>query len=128
MVLIQHVALCMDSKDHARSFYQDVLQAELIKEFEISKSLINEIFSITVNVNKIKVMVFETENLIFEVFINPGIMNNSFNHVCISVDNLSGFLNQCKNMNLSIFKIPKDDKNLIFIKDYSGNLFEIKEK
>lgn len=128
MVLIQHVALSMDTKDHARSFYQELLNGELIKEFVISKSLVEKIFSIKIFDDHISVMVFEIENLLFEIFISNKKISTGFNHVCISVENLNGFMKQCQSMNITILKIPKNDKTLIFIKDFSGNLFEIKEK
>ncbi len=128
MVLIKHVALCMDSKDHARSFYQDLLNAELVKEFEVSKSVVKQIFSIDIDQQHLTVMVFENENLLFEIFISKKIARNGLDHVCISVDNLNGFIKQCQSMNITVLKIPKNNKTLVFIKDFSGNLFEIKEK
>ena len=128
MVIIKHVALCMDSTDHARSFYQELLHAELVKEFEVSKSLVNQIFSIDIDQEQVSVMVFEIENVLFEIFITKKIVQSRFDHVCISVDNLNVFIKQCQSMNLTVLKIPKNNKTLLFIKDFSGNLFEIKEK
>ena len=128
MVLIKHVALCMDSKDHARSFYQDVLHAELVKEFFISSSLVKDIFSMDIEEEILSVMVFEVENMLFEIFIHDKLVPSSFNHVCISVDDLKGFIKQCRKLNLAVLNIKKEEKILVFIKDYSGNLFEIKVK
>ena len=128
MVLIQHVALCIDSKEHAELFYQDLLHADFVKEFNISKLLIKQIFSIEPDQEQTSVMVFKTENILFEIFISKRILQTNFNHVCISVDNLTTFTQECQSKNVPVLKIPKDNKTLIFIKDFSGNLFEIKEK
>ena len=128
MVLVKHVALCMDSKVHARSFYQDLLHADFVKEFEISSSLVKDIFSIDIEKETLSVMVFEIENMLFEIFINNNTASSSFDHVCISVGDLNGFVKQCHKLNIPVSKITKDDKILVFIKDYSGNLFEIKVK
>jgi len=128
MVLVQHVALCMDTKEHAELFYQDLLHADFVKEFNISKSLIKQIFSVNLDQEQISVIVFKAENMIFEIFISKMILQKSFNHVCISVKNLPTFIEECQCINVPVLKIPKDNKILIFVKDFSGNLIEIKEK
>jgi hypothetical protein len=118
----------MDTKEHAELFYQDLLHADFVKEFNISKSLIKQIFSVNLDQEQISVIVFKAENIIFEIFISKMILQKSFNHVCISVKNLPTFIEECQSMNVPVLKIPKDNKTLIFVKDFSGNLFEIKEK
>lgn len=126
MVELKHVALCMDSKEHAQQFYMELLHARLVKEFEVSPILVNQIFGFDVHQN-VAVMVFEVENQQFEIFISQTKQKTSFDHVCLSVENLSAFLSNCEKMKLPVYIIPRGEKELVFIKDFHGNLFEIKE-
>jgi len=127
MVLMKHIALQMDSKVHAEQFYKDLLHAQLVKEFQVSPDLVKQIFNIDI-LHDVTVMVFEIKNQQFEVFISTIQQNDRFDHVCLGIDDVSGFLSKCREFNLSIYRIPKGEKELVFIKDFCGNLFEIKEK
>jgi hypothetical protein len=118
----------MDSKDHALQFYVHLLNAQLVKEFQISRDLVQQIFGIKHEEDDLPVMVFEIENQQFEIFIITKKLGNIFDHVCVSVENVNGFIRQCREMNLEVSFIPKGEKELVFIKDFVGNLFEIKEK
>jgi hypothetical protein len=64
----------------------------------------------------------------FEIFIADSSSNSTrqIEHLCLEVDDLNDFLNKCNILGVEVVKIPKGDKTLIFIKDFDGNLFEIK--
>jgi catechol 2,3-dioxygenase-like lactoylglutathione lyase family enzyme len=47
-------------------------------------------------------------------------------HVCLEVDDLQDFLKKCRDLDVEISQIPKGDRTLTFIRDFDGNLFEIK--
>jgi len=47
-------------------------------------------------------------------------------HTCLEVDNFEVFLENCSRLNVDVARIPKGDKILTFIRDFDGNLFEIK--
>lgn len=128
MVELKHVALTIDSKEHAIQFYEKILQGKRVKEFEISSDLVNQIFSISVS-HEIAVMVFEVESAVFEIFIvDDHQVAERFDHVCISVNDMHIFKKQCLQQGLRVSIIPKGEKELVFIQDFVGNLFEIKQK
>lgn len=118
----------MDSRDHAIQFYVNLLNAYLVKEFQISRDLVQRIFAIETEREDLSVMVFEIENQQFEVFITSEKRDNCFDHICISVENVKAFIHLCQKMDLEVSFVPKGEKELIFVKDFVGNLFEIKEK
>ncbi|CAB1080301.1 hypothetical protein D1AOALGA4SA_7985 [Olavius algarvensis Delta 1 endosymbiont] len=64
----------------------------------------------------------------FEIFVtdqcNPS--PRPIEHLCLAVDDLPGFIEKCRSMQVEVARIPKGDKTLTFIKDFDGNLFEIK--
>lgn len=128
MVLLSHVALTMDSMSHAVGFYEKLLNARLIKEFQVSNDLVMNIFGIDTEESEISVLVFEIENSQFEIFITGEKHVNRFDHVCIEVENMKSFIKQCTELDVIVSLIPKGEKKLVFIQDFVGNLFEIKEK
>ena len=44
----------------------------------------------------------------------------------LEVDDLSGFIEKCRSMSVEITQVPKGDNTLTFVRDFDGNLFEIK--
>ena len=67
-------------------------------------------------------------NIRFEIFITKKEEKHGYGHICIDVNNKKEFLDRCKKYGIEPMIINKDGKNLLFVKDFSGNLFEIKEK
>ena len=69
------------------------------------------------------------ENIHFEIFITGGIKINSgkIAHLCLEVSDLAVFVQKCRRLNVDVAQFPKGDKTLTFIRDFDGNLFEIKE-
>lgn len=128
MVELKHVALTIDSKVHAVEFYEHLLQGKRVKEFEISSDLLKQIFSISAS-HDLSVMVFEVGSIVFEIFIvDDQQVAERFDHVCISVNDMHIFKKQCLQKGLKVSIIPKGEKELVFIQDFVGNLFEIKQK
>ena len=64
----------------------------------------------------------------FEIFIYSHIQNkkNGIDHACLQVPDRDDFLNRCQSLGVEIKRIPKEDKTLVFVFDFDGNLFEIK--
>ena len=62
---------------------------------------------------------------VFEVFITQKVVKHYFEHVFIKVNNKKEFIEKCKNYGLEPYKINKEEKQLLFVKDFSGNLFEV---
>jgi catechol 2,3-dioxygenase-like lactoylglutathione lyase family enzyme len=77
---------------------------------------------------ELKIINYIGKDLHFEVFISSRI-NNKYRqiaHLCLEVDALSEFIQKCRGLGVEISRIPKGDKFLTFVKDFDGNLFEIK--
>ena len=126
MLEMKHVALSMDTRDHAIEFYQNVLGAELKKEFRVPKELVFQIFSINIDTG-LDVLVFEINGSQFEIFLYDKLKRDCLDHVCIAVEDRFGFIRKCKENGLPVSIIAKDKKEIVFIKDFVGNLFEVKK-
>ena len=124
--MIHHVALQYCNEENANIFFNKILGYNVEKEFSISSDLSNKIFGID---EETKVIVFEKEGYRFEIFISDkNIIDTGFNHICIVVESKDEFIKSCKNFNLKTEIIDKNGKQLLFVKDFSNNYYEIKEK
>lgn len=120
-----HVALQYSDRTQAEIFFSKILNLHLNKTFSLSKELSNEIFKIN---EEVTVDVYCNEESYFEIFITKIKNHNSFNHVCIEIDNKKDLIERCKKYNIEPLFVKKGKKTLFFIRDFSDNLFEIKEK
>jgi len=124
-MILRHVGLTSSSEEKADVFYADLLG--LIKS--APKMLPLELAKAIFNADRELVMInYQNEDIHFEIFITGSDGGNSrkIEHTCLEVDNLAGFLEKCRGLSIDISRIPKGDKTLTFIKDFDGNLFEIK--
>ncbi len=122
-VRMQHVALQYKNKSESDIFFREILGLELIKEFKLSKLLAKQIFNVSEEIN---VFLYANKDLAFEIFITDYKTEYFFNHVCIKVPDKEEFVKKCKNNDLKPFFVEKGDKKLLFVKDFSDNLYEIK--
>lgn len=122
---ILHIALQYKDRKQAEIFFTKVLKLNLIKTFDLSKELSNQIFG--KNEDAI-VDVYANDYSCFEIFISKTLINHNYEHTCIEIKDKEEFINRCKKYGIEPFFVKKDLKKLLFIKDYAGNLYEIKEK
>ena len=120
---MKHVALNYNKKEKADIFFAEILGLKLIKSFPLSKKLSEKIFNIA---EEADIMIYENENMSFEIFITKKIQNHIFDHICIEIEDKEEFIRRCKKYSLDPYFVDKGDKKLLFVKDFPGNLFEIK--
>jgi len=123
---LNHVALVCSSEQRADDFYEGVLELRKIKSSVVSSELCRQIFDID---NECQVLVYGDSLFTVEVFLAtpaPG-RETSFEHICVEVKNIEKFVNRSEAMQVEVNRVPKGDRLLTFVKDYDGNLFEIKE-
>ncbi len=126
-MILRHVALVCSSEKKSDRFYKDLLGLEKSEPKTLPSSLARAIFNIDSELLMINYM---GESIHFEIFISgPSIKNDrQIEHVCLKVDDLQSFLKKCDKLDVDISQIPKGNGILTFIRDYDGNLFEIKRK
>jgi catechol 2,3-dioxygenase-like lactoylglutathione lyase family enzyme len=122
---LHHVALACSSQENAERFYGGVLGLRKIKASPLSEALAERIFDIA---QECQITFYANETLSVEVFVpsSPVRAAPSFAHLCLEVENREGFIGKCREMGLSVNLIPKGQSQLTFVRDYDGNLFEIK--
>ena len=120
-----HAAVHSDTKEHAHLYFCKVLGLQLVKTFTIDEALSTNIFSLP---KPVDIWVFGNESMQIEVFIHPMSHHPSFNHLCLQVDDKAVFINRCKKYGLMPYQVQKGEKHLLFVRDFTGNLYEIKEE
>jgi catechol 2,3-dioxygenase-like lactoylglutathione lyase family enzyme len=124
---ISHVALASSSEEKADRFYQDILGLKKTRTVTLPASIMKSIFGLDEECRKAD---YENGEIRFEIFFTgqKGPRTIRPDHVCLDVNNLEAFLKKCEAMNVEIIRVAKGESIVIFIKDYDGNFFEIKEK
>jgi catechol 2,3-dioxygenase-like lactoylglutathione lyase family enzyme len=125
-MLFHHVANINKNEKDALAFYQDFLGLKKVREYTVSPQLGEQLFSLSREMN---VITFEKENVRIEIFICPDFNLPSPNipHFALHFENFNEFLDNAKKAQVPIITGMKKDKKVYFIKDYSGNLIEVKQ-
>jgi len=123
--MIKHIAVECGDKEKAKIFFTEILGLPVKKEFVISNDLSKSIFGID---SACEIINFDDGNTCFEVFITRRPHSKNYDHVCIEVDDKEEFISRCKTNGIEPMIIPRGEKSLIFLKDFSDNLYEIKVK
>ena len=123
--LFNHVALQCNDKEKVETFFTEILGLPIKEKFTVSRELSETIFDIDESVD---VKVYGNNETRFEIFITQTEEKCGYGHVCIEIDNKKKFIDRCKQYGIMPMVITKGGKNLLFVRDFTGNLFEIKEK
>ena len=121
---LNHIAITVYDFSEIEGFYKNLLGMRDVRDFEITKDKVVRIFGIE---HKITAYQLQKDNLVFEVFVFPEKMDKGFDHICISVPDREGLVRKAINTNYKVTRIGREHFDLIFVKDKSGNIFEIKQ-
>ncbi|MHC4139530.1 MAG: VOC family protein [Planctomycetota bacterium] len=123
---LNHVGIINKNEEQALKFYQDFLGLKKTREILLAPELSEQLFSVS---KEIKVLVVENEGIKIEVFISDFQPENpNFTHFAITVDSLSELTEKAKQFNAEVIIGEHKDKTAYFLKDFSGNLIEVKQK
>jgi catechol 2,3-dioxygenase-like lactoylglutathione lyase family enzyme len=123
---LRHVGLACSSEKNSDKFYRDLLRLEKSGPKILPRELVKAIFNLD---DELQLINYMDTNVHFEIFIHSSNSNHAglIEHSCLDVGDLESFLQKCRAMGVEISQIPKGEKILTFVRDYDGNLFEIKE-
>ncbi len=123
---LNHLGVTNKSAEQAIQFYQDFLGLEKTREILLSPELSEQLFSLS---QEIKVLVFEKPGIKIEVFISDfQHANPNFTHFGIMLDNFSEVTEKAQRSCVDLIIGKHKEKTVYFLKDFSGNLIEIKQK
>ena len=122
--LFNHTALTVHDVKDIENFYIKILDLEIKKENLISKELANQIFNLPIS---IKVITVGKNDLNLELFIDSNSENNNLNHLCINIKDRVSIIKKAEENNYPCIIVKRDPIDMVFIRDKSNNLFEIKQ-
>ncbi len=121
---LEHIALTISNIEEVKNFYVDILEMKELKNFVLKKELAQNIF----NINKDTSAFFlQKDDVFLEIFVSDEKLKQGFNHICISVKDRENLVEKSETQNYKCIRIEREFSDLIFIKDKSGNVFEVKE-
>ncbi len=119
-----HIALHCPSEKKADIFFNKILGLKQKKQFKISSSLSKQFFGIE---KEGEVKLFSNNNVCFEIFITAIKPKIAYEHICLMVEDKEKLIAKCKKYGIQTYITKKDKKEFLFVKDYAGYLYEIKE-
>lgn len=121
-----HIGIVSRDEASADSFFQQLLGLRKTKESVAAAGLCEQLFSIG---RDMKMINYENEAVKFEVFIAADYVPPApnVNHACLMVDDLESFLEKTSALGLPVIKGEYTGKSVRFIKDFSGNMYEVKQ-
>jgi len=123
---LHHIAIVCSSIERADRFYEGVLELKKIKSGTLDRVFGERLFGIS---QECEMILYENEDFRIEVFVTVSDtkMKTPYLHLCLEVKDRKSFTEKCEEAGLIVKRISKGDYLIIFIEDYDGNLFEIKE-
>lgn len=123
---LNHVGITNKNEEQAIRFYQDFLGLEKTREILLPPELSEQLFSLSL---EIKALVFEKPGLKVEVFISDfQHANPNFTHFGLILDNFAEITEKAQRSHVELVLGKHKEKTVYFLKDFSGNLIEIKQK
>ncbi len=122
--MLKHIALQVDEND-IQDFYIQILCGNITHQFNLNAKLAGQLFNISQEIN---VQYLILDQIQFELFVYSTEMANSFNHICLELENAKEIFEQAIVKNYWTFLRKTNNTETYFIKDTNNNMFEIKNK
>ena len=123
---LHHIATVCSSIERADRFYEEVLNLKKIKSGTLDRAFAKQLFDIS---QECEIILYGNEDFRIEVFVavSDPKLKVPYVHVCLEVKDRKSFVEKCEQAGLTVKRIPRGDYPIVFIEDYDGNMFEIKE-
>jgi catechol 2,3-dioxygenase-like lactoylglutathione lyase family enzyme len=121
---LEHVALTINDHQEIADFYQEILGLTHVGSHALKKDLAREIFGIEQDTT---VDYLEKEGFVLELFLMPAGFKTCYNHLCFSVPDREVMVEKAMQAAYECIRIIRKNSDMIFLKDKSGNIFEIKQ-
>ncbi len=120
-----HVGLNIGHREEIENFYREILGFKLLRTFPITGELSRQIFQIDEGT---QATLMNRGDVTVELFLCTENRPGGYAHLCIDVENREEIVRKCLLKGYPVFRKKRDKGDLIFIRDLSGNIFELKEK
>lgn len=123
--MLEHIGITINEESDIQAFYKDLLGLEEVNKFDLYEDLSEKAFGIS---NMASVTFLSRDNFFIELFLTGKKQNPVYNHICISIQNRDNIIRKAKSKGFPVTNIKRESRDdVIFLRDNSGNIFEIKE-
>ncbi|MCD6485919.1 MAG: VOC family protein [Syntrophobacterales bacterium] len=124
--MLEHIGITINEESDIQAFYKDLLGLKEVNKFDLYKELSEKLFGIS---NEVSVTHLSGDDLFVELFLTNRKQNPVYNHICISVLNRDSLVKKAESGGFPVTQIKRESRDdLLFIRDNSGNIFEIKSR
>ena len=125
MVVVSHLGVPCRSKQEADLFFTRLLGLPHQRTFQVTSEIASRIFHVS---GDVEVHVYDDGVTRIEAFVTTQPYQPVYTHIGVEVVALPGFLDRCRQHGLECLSIPRGDKQLHFVLDFAGNLYELTEQ
>jgi catechol 2,3-dioxygenase-like lactoylglutathione lyase family enzyme len=126
---IDHIAVASNSEEESSKFFTDLLGLKKVRDFILSAHLMEQFFDIRKDQ---KIIRYSDNEMDVEVFITnkKSRIKDRFTHSCLLVKNKLELIEKANIMGYKVIKVARKESDdfYLFLKDKSGNIYEIKSK
>ncbi|MEA3486933.1 MAG: VOC family protein [Thermodesulfobacteriota bacterium] len=124
--MLEHIGITINEENDIQAFYKDLLGLKEVHKFDLYKDLSEKLFGIN---NAVSVTHLSGDDLFLELFLTYRKQDPVYNHICISVRNRDSLIKKAESRGFPVTQIKRESRDdLLFIRDKSGNIFEIKSR
>ena len=123
---VVHSAVTVGSEERAGKLFGELFGMTVVKEFSVDEGISEALFGFS---GRAKIIVYDAGGTTVEAFVCPERVRGSdrYDHLCLEVPDRGEFLGRAAAMELAINRYEKNGREVVFIRDWDGNFYEIKE-
>lgn len=124
-MLLHHVGIFNRDENQAVKFYHDFLGMEKVRQYRVTPELSQQLFSVA---TETRVVTFARGDVKIEIFLCTefNLPAPNMPHFCLHLENFSEILETARLSGIEVITGKKEDKIVYFLRDFSGNMIEIK--
>ncbi len=123
--MLNHIGITINDISEIKNFYIDVFGLEIKRNFILEASISDKIFNIKKDT---EVTLVGKDDFTLELFLDKVKNEHTFQHICIIFEDRKQVIKKAHNSNYSCTIIKREPFDIVFIKDNSNNIFELKQK
>ncbi|HUW90252.1 MAG TPA: hypothetical protein VMV43_06980 [Candidatus Nanopelagicaceae bacterium] len=124
---IEHIAVGSNSEEKADEFFINLLELKKLRDFAVPDDLMEEFFGVR---KEQRIVRYGNDEVSIEVFITDDKNQalDRFTHTCLIIEDRIKLIERAKKLNFEVIQVTRKDSDsfYLFLKDFYGNLFEIK--
>ncbi len=121
-----HASVTVSTPARAHQVFGELFGMGLVKEMTAPRELVQALFA---RDEEVRILVFDGNAAAVEVFVSDACAGRAdrFDHICLTVPDRPSLLLVAGSMGFEVRRFPKGDRDVVFLQDLDGNLYEIKQ-